>query len=258
VQYALAQHASKIVFDQSNVPGTGYIAAGPAALAKAANTPIVQLTENVPITDANSVAIKEVDDAGPSGAVVLNFTPPEALIILQAAQKLGLEDRVKLWGCSTPCNTDFLAASLGSKWNGKLFVNAELTPPDGTDTATMGLYKAILAQYGKSVQGGIGSFSQMGFTEAEIAVHALESITGPYTVASVNAAFKATKDFNTGMLCQQWTYGSYPMHIPNNADYTVTPDNGKMTTAQGCTQISSVDPQIAQYRSAAGTAPNAP
>src|SRR6516162_1084018 len=29
VQYALSQHASKIVFDQSNVPGTGYIAAGP-------------------------------------------------------------------------------------------------------------------------------------------------------------------------------------------------------------------------------------
>ena len=89
VQYALAQHVSKIVFDQSNVPGTGYIAAGPDALAKAANIPIVQLTENVPITDANSVAIKEVDDAGPNGAVVLNFTPPEALIILQAAQKLG-------------------------------------------------------------------------------------------------------------------------------------------------------------------------
>jgi hypothetical protein len=33
VQYALSQHVSKIVFDQSNVPGTGYIAAGPAALA---------------------------------------------------------------------------------------------------------------------------------------------------------------------------------------------------------------------------------
>ncbi len=75
--------------------------------------PITQLTENVPISDANSVAIKEVDDAGPNGAVVLNFTPPEALVILQAAQKLGLEDRVKLWGCSTPCNTDFLAQALG-------------------------------------------------------------------------------------------------------------------------------------------------
>src|ERR1700733_13078272 len=246
VQYALAQHASKIVFDQSNVPGTGYIAAGPAALAKASNVPITQLTENVPITDADSVAIKEVDDAGPNGAVVLNFTPPEALIILQAAQKLGLEDRVKLWGCSTPCDTDFLATSLGPKWNSKLFVNAELTPADGTNTPTMNLYKAILKQYGKAVSGGIGSFSQFGFVEAEVAVHALETITGPYTVSSVNAAFKAVSSFSTGMLCQLWTYGSYSMHIPNNEDYTVTPDNGQMVTAQGCTDISSVDPQIAQ------------
>jgi hypothetical protein len=31
-----------------------------------------------------------------------------------------------------------------------------------------------------------------------------------------------------------------------------------MMTAQGCTLISAVDPQIAQYRSAAGTAANAP
>jgi branched-chain amino acid transport system substrate-binding protein len=258
VQYALAQHVSKVVFDQANVPGTGYIAAGPNALAKAANTPIVDLTENVPITDASSVAIKEVNDAGPNGAVILNFTPPQALVILQAAQKLGLENRVKLWGCSTPCNTDFLAQSLGSKWNGKLFVNAELTPPDDTNTPAMNLYKAILKDYGSSVQGGIGSFSQMGFTEAEIAVHALQSINGPYTVQSVNAAFKAVKNFDTGMLCQLWTYGDYPLHIPNNSDWTVTPKDGKMTTAQGCTLISKVDPQIAQYRSVAGTAANAP
>jgi branched-chain amino acid transport system substrate-binding protein len=253
VQYALSQHVSKIVFDQSNVPGTGYIAAGPAAIAAAAHVPIVQLTENVPISDANSVAIKEVDDAGPNGAVVLNFTPPEALVILQAAQKLGLEDRVKLWGCSTPCNTDFLAHALGPKWNHKLFVNAELTPPDVTNTPKMALYKAILAQYGHSVSGGVGSFSQMGFAEAEILVHALESVNGSYTVASVNAAIKAVSNFETGMLCQGWTYGSYPMHIPNNVDYTTTPANGQMVTAQGCSPISSADPQIAAYRKAAGT-----
>jgi branched-chain amino acid transport system substrate-binding protein len=251
VQYALAQHVSKVVFDQSNVPGTGYIAAGPAALAAAAHTPIMQLTENVPITDANSVAIKEVDDAGPNGAVVLNFTPPEALVILQAAQKLGLENRVKLWGCSTPCNTDFLAKALGPKWNHKLFVNAELTPAL-TSSPTMSLYQAILAQYGKAVSGGVGSFSQMGFVEARILVHALETVPGAYTVASVNAAIKAVKNFSTGMLCQPWTYGSYPMHIPNNEDYTTTPDNGHMVLAQGCTQISSVDPQIAAYRKVAG------
>jgi branched-chain amino acid transport system substrate-binding protein len=264
VQYALKQGVSKIVFDQSNVPGTQYIAAGPQALADHAHVPITQLTENVPISDADSVAIKEVDDAGPNGAVVLNFTPPEALVILQAAQKLGLEDRVKEWGCSTPCNTDFLATSLGSKWNSKLFVNAELADPDVTTTHTMDLYKAILSQYGSSgadkVTGGIGSFSQMGFTDAEIAVHALESIKGAYTVQSVTAALRGVTDFNTGMLCQAWSFGNYPLHIPNNEDYNVTPDNGKMVLAPngGCTQISAVDPQIAAYRAAAGTAPSDP
>jgi branched-chain amino acid transport system substrate-binding protein len=258
VQYVLTLHPSKIVFDQSNVPGTGYIGAGPAALAKNANVPITQLTENVPINDANSVALKEVDDAGPNGAVVLNFTPPEALVILQAAQKLGLENRVKAWACSTPCNTDFLAQSLGPKWNGKFFVNAELADPDGASTPTLNLYKAILKQYGTDVSGGIGSFSEMGFTMGEIATHALESINGPYTTASVNQAFQNVKDYDTGMLCQLWTFGKYPLHIPNNQDYTVTPSNGKMVLKQGCTNISSVDPQIAQYRSAAGTAPTAP
>jgi hypothetical protein len=43
------------------------------------------------------------------------------------------------------------------------------------------------------------------------------------------------------------------MHIPNNVDYTTTPEDGKMVTAQGCTPISSADPQIAAYRKVAGT-----
>ena len=68
----------------------------------------------MPIQDANSVALKAVQAAGDGGGVVLNFTPPEALKILQAAQQQGLQDRVK-WGCSTPCNTDFLAEALGPR-----------------------------------------------------------------------------------------------------------------------------------------------
>jgi branched-chain amino acid transport system substrate-binding protein len=258
VQYALTQHPSKIIFDQANVPGTTYIAAGPNAIAKAAGVPITDMTATPPVADANSVAISLVDAAGKDGAVVLNFTPPDALAILGAAQKLNIEGNVKLWACSTPCNTDFLAKTLGPKWNGKIFVNAELTPPDKTNTPTMNLYKAILAQYGSAVTGGIGSFSQMGFTEAELIVKALNSVQGAYTVASVNAAIKGLKDVNTGMLCQQWTYGSYSSHLPNNMDYTTTADNGQMVLAPsggGCTLISANDPQVAAYRAEAGTAP---
>lgn len=256
VQYGLAQHPSKIVFIQSNVPGTGYIAAGPAALAKAANVPITELTANVPITDANSLALNLVEEAGSNGWVVLNFTPPEALVILQAAQKLGLEDRVKGWGCSTPCDTDFLAKALGPKWNHKLFVNAELTPPDDHNGPDMRLYKAILGQYGKSVAGGIGSFSQMGFLLAKFLVGALQPIKGPYTMKKVNAAIKAIHDQKNDLQCQPWVYGNYPLHIPNNSDFTATPEDGKMVTAQGCTPISAADPQIAQYRKVAGEAPS--
>jgi branched-chain amino acid transport system substrate-binding protein len=256
VQYGLAQHPDKLVFVQSNVPGTGYIAAGPTALAKAAHVPITALTENVPINDANSVALDLVNKAGSNGWVVLNFTPPEALVILQAAQKLGLEDRVKGWGCSTPCNTDFLAKALGPKWNHKLFVNAELTSPDDHNGPEMQLYKNILAQYGKSVAGGLGSFSEMGYLLGKFSVDALEKVKGDYNIKNVNDAFKAIKDEKTELLCQPWVYGDYPLHIPNNADFTTTPDNGKMVTAQQCFNVSSDDPQIAQYRKAAGTAPS--
>jgi branched-chain amino acid transport system substrate-binding protein len=246
-QYALRQGAKKIVFDQSNVPGTGYIAAGPALIAKDAGVPIVQLKENVPIQDANSVALKEVQAAGSDGAVVLNFTPPEALKILQAAQKQGLASRVKAWACSTPCNTDFLAKALGSQWDGKLGVNAELnlTSASGPDST---LYRQVLAKYGKSVTGGLGSFSQMGFTEAQIAVKALEGISGAYTAKSVNAAFKNVKGFKTDILCKPWYYGEAPLHIPNNTDRTVTPQGGHMVQKEGCFPISDVDPAIAQVR----------
>ena len=257
VQYVISTvKADKVAFDQSNVPGTDYIAAGPKAIAAAANVPIQTFTTNVPIQSANSVALQLVQAAGKNGAVVLNFTPPEALKILQAAAKLHIQNNVKAWGCSTPCDTDFLAKALGSAFDNKLFVNAELTPADGTNTATMNLYRAILAKYGSNVSGGIGSFSQFGFVEARLAVQALSTIQGDYTVASVNAAFKALKEVDTGMLCGKFTYGDYSMHIPNNADYTVTPNNGQMllVPGSGCLNISTDDPQIAQYVNLAGRA----
>ena len=121
--------------------------------------------------------------------MILNFTPPQALVILQAAQKLGLENRVKLWGCSTPCNTDFLAQSLGAKWNGKLFVNAELTPPDGTDT-TADATKTCLINGGR-VNEGIeleGSVNTVTGTSFEMAVNG-QRASGPVTVDTSGASF---------------------------------------------------------------------
>jgi len=244
VQELIKQGIKKLVFVQSNVPGTGYIEAGPKALAAAANVPITSLKENVPIQDANSVALKLVQEAGDGGGVVLNFTPPEALKILQAAQQQGLADRVK-WGCSTPCNTDFLAEALGPEWENKLFVNAELNVVDfdGPDTA---LYNKVREQYGPKIP--LGSFSQMGFLLAKIAVDQMLKIDGPITKESVNKAILDTKDYKTDIICKPWYYGKAPMHIPNNTDYTTTPKDGKMVISRGCTEISADDPDIARVR----------
>jgi branched-chain amino acid transport system substrate-binding protein len=243
-QYLIRQGVKKLVLDQSNVPGTGYIAGGFLAIAKDAGIPTVTLKENVPIQDANSIALKEVQAAGDGGGVVLNFTPPEALKILQAAQQQGLQDRVK-WACSTPCNTDFLADALGSDWNGKLGVNAELnlTNASGPDST---LYRAVLKKYAPKIP--LGSFSQMGFVEASIATKALMDLKGDFTAESVNAAFKNVKDFQTDILCKPWYYGDAPLHIPNNTDRTTTPQDGKMVQKEDCFPISDIDPAIKQVR----------
>jgi branched-chain amino acid transport system substrate-binding protein len=243
-QYLIRQKVKKLVLDQSNVPGTGYIAGGFLLIAKDAGIPTQTLKDNVPIQDANSIALKLVQAAGSGGGVVLNFTPPEALKILQAAQRLGLQDRVK-WACSTPCNTDFLADALGSQWDGKLGVNAELnlTTANGADSQ---LYRNVLKKYAPKIP--LGSFSQMGFVEARIATEALMSVKGDFTAKSVNAAFKAVKDFKTDILCKPWYYGDAPLHIPNNTDRTTTPKGGVMVEKEGCFAISDVDPGIAQVR----------
>jgi branched-chain amino acid transport system substrate-binding protein len=252
VQYVIEHGAKKVVFDQANSPINAYVFAGPTAVAKAAHVPNTTVADNSPVQDPNSIALRDVNAAGADGAVVLDFPPPSALSILQAAQKLKLEDRVKLWGCATPCNADFVAKALGPRWNHKLFVNAELLNADTATSPNMQLYKAILRRYGSSVSGGVGSFSQMGYAIGEITVHALESIHGQYTASSVNQALKNVTDFDTGQLCRPWTYGDYRLHIPNNVDITVTPRDGRMVVAQGCTPISSADPGMAAYRNLAG------
>jgi len=53
------------------------------------------------------------------------------------------------------------------------------------------------------------------------------------------------------MLCKPWYYGNgAPYHLPNNTDYTVEVENGKMqiVPGSGCLPIDSVDPEVAGVR----------
>jgi branched-chain amino acid transport system substrate-binding protein len=88
----------------------------------------------------------------------------------------------------------------------------------------------------------------MGFVEASIATKALLGIKGDYTPATVNAAFKDVKGFETGILCKPWYFGDAPLHVPNNTDRTTTPQGGHMVVKEDCFPISDVDPAIKQVR----------
>jgi branched-chain amino acid transport system substrate-binding protein len=237
--------AKSLVMDTSNQGDpTNYVNLGGLALAKQRGIPAVNSHHNVPITDANSIALELAQRAGEGGGVVLTYIPPEALKILQAAQQQGLMDRV-LWGCATPCNTDFVAEALGSAWNGKLLVNAELALLD-SNGPDMRLYREVLGKYAKST--AIGSFSQMGFTEALIATAALLNVKGPITKANANAAIRDVKNFRTDILCKPWYFGVAPYHNPNNWDRTVTPKDGKMVQKEGCFPILAYTKQLQDIR----------
>jgi branched-chain amino acid transport system substrate-binding protein len=191
------------------------------------------------------VALRIVQAAGQNGGVLLNFTPPEALKILQAAAQQGLEDRVKAWACSTPCNTDFLAKALGGAFDDKLGVNAELNLISADEPDT-NLYKEVLKQYGKGIS--LGSFSQMGFLDARIATEAMLGIKGDVNKESVNEALEGVKGFKTDLLCKPWYYGDGPLHIPNNTDRTVTPKGDTMVIKEDCFEVSDADAPIKRVR----------
>ena len=243
-QYLVREGVKKLVLIQSKVPGTEYIEGGFLAVAKEEGIETESFAEAPPIQDANSVALKVVQAAGDNGGVVINFTPPEALKILQGAANQGLQDKVK-WGCSTPCNTDFLADALGTTFDDKLGVNAELSlvSIDAPDT---NLYKQVLKDYAPDIP--LGSFSQFGFLEARIATEAMMGIEGDLTKESVNDAFASIEGFETDMLCKPYYFGEAPLHIPNNTDITVTPKEGVMVEKESCFEISDADAPIKRVR----------
>ena len=124
-------------------------------------------------------------------------------------------------------NTDFVAKALGSQWDGKLLVNAELNVTDNNGPQTQ-LYRAVLDKYGKNVTGGLGSFSQMGFTMAQQLVMALQAVKGDsYTIKTVNEAIQNLKGYKTDILCRPWYYGKAPLHIPSSSIQTVSTRCGR-------------------------------
>ncbi len=237
-QYLVRAGAKSLVVVGANVPGGDHDDSGVAEVAAQAGIPSNgSFLEDVPISDASAIALQAAQAAGDGGGVVINFTPPEGLKILQAAEQQGLIDSV-LWAWSTPGNDASVAQALDSEWNGKVGINAELNLVDSSGPKNL-LYQQVTQQYAPQIP--LGSFGQMGFVAADIITTTLLQLPDDQlTQQGVNAAIRNITNFQTDILCQPWYFGNLPYHVPNNVDRTVVPQDQKMVQKEDCFQIAAL------------------
>lgn len=237
-----------IVVVSPNQPGFDLINSGVVEFAEQNGLEGVSILEEAPINDPASFAQRLVSEAGDGGAVVLDFTGPNVLPLLQAIEQQGLIDSV-IWASSTPPNDPSVAEELSDAWDGKFLINAEFNVLDSGEPDQEHMNE-IQAEYAPDVP--ISAFAQMGYLAGRIATDALMGIEGEITKESVNEAFRSVRNFVSDIFCQPWYYDSGTgRNVSNNADITVTPEGDRMVQVEECFEIAELpDNGLAEIRAA--------
>jgi branched-chain amino acid transport system substrate-binding protein len=243
---AMVKAGAKSIVVSSPSTVADYANGGPLLVAKAAGIKGISDSQNLPITDPNSIILKLVQEAGPGGGVLLDYTPESALPLMKAAEAQGVVDKV-IWGSSTPIANELVASQVGPQWNSKnLFIDSEFSLLD-TGKPDENLYAAITKKYAPTIP--VQSFGQMGFMVAKFVTTALLNAKKPITKVSYNNAVRALKNIKTDILCKPWYFGNaLPYHIPNNTDIIVSYKDGKVVQTSPCFAIQAVDPELQQTR----------
>jgi branched-chain amino acid transport system substrate-binding protein len=227
----------KIVVSSPNQPGFDVINSGVVDFAKQNGMQGISDLETVPINDPAGLAQKLVQQAGDGGGVVLDYTGPTVVPLLQAIEQQGLVDKV-IWASSTPPNDPSVAKAVTAAWNGKFLINAEFNVLD-SGKPDQDQMDQIRQKYASSIP--TSSFAQMGYLAGRVATDALLGIKGDITKESVNDAFKNIKDFKSDIWCKPWYYSStVGKNVSNNTDLTVTPMDGKMVQKEDCFAIAAM------------------
>jgi len=223
-----------MVIISPNQPGVDIINSGVVEFAEENGLEGISILEDVPINDPAGLAQRLVQEAGDGGAVVLDFTGPAVLPLLQAIEQQGLIDSV-VWASSTPPNDPSLAAELSTAWNGKFLINAEFNVLDSglPDQEHM---NEIQAEYASDIP--LSSFAQMGYLNGRVATDALLGIDGDITKESVNEAFRTITNFTSDLWCKPWYFEStVGQNVSNNTDITVSPMDGGIVKMEECFDI---------------------
>jgi branched-chain amino acid transport system substrate-binding protein len=230
-----------IVVASPDIPGFDLINSGVTDFAETQGMKGVSILEAAPIADPAGFAQRLVQEAGEGGAVVLDYTGPAVLPVLEAIEQQGLIDSV-IWASSTPPNDPTVAEALSDAWDGKFLINAEFNLldsglPDGDHMVA--LHDAASPDF------PVSSFAQMGYLAAKAATEALLRMGegAEYTPETVNAAFQSLTGMESDMLCKPWYFSSGlpDGNVSNNTDYTVVPAGDRMDLLEDCFDIAALD-----------------
>jgi branched-chain amino acid transport system substrate-binding protein len=227
----------KLVVSSPNQPGFDKINQGVVDFAKENGMEGISDLQDVPLADPAGLAQALVQKAGPGGGVVLDYTGPTVIPLLQAIEQQGLVDSV-IWASSTPPNDPSVADAVGSAWDGKFLINAEFNVLD-SGKPDQNHMNEVREKYASSINSS--SFAQMGYLAGRTATEALLGIQGDITKESVNAAFKGLKNITSDIWCKPWYFDStVGSNVSNNTDLTVSPEGGKMVQKEDCFDIAAL------------------
>jgi branched-chain amino acid transport system substrate-binding protein len=230
----------KLVVASPDIPGFDLINSGVVEFAETQGMEGVSILEVAPIADPAGFAQRLVQEAGEGGGVVLDFTGPNVLPVLEAIEEQGLIDSV-IWASSTPPNDPTVAEALSEAWDGKFLINAEFNLldsglPDGDHM--LELHEAASPDF------PVSSFAQMGYLAAKAATEALLRMGegAEYTPETVNEAFRTLTGMESDMLCKPWYFSSGldEGNVSNNTDYTVVPAGDRMDLLEDCFEIAAL------------------
>jgi branched-chain amino acid transport system substrate-binding protein len=171
--------------------------------------------------DDLTTAVTKAKSDGCKG-VVLAYTETNLVAYLQIAQALGLTNGEMKYGTLASGYSLNLLGQVGAAGEG-VVTNSEFLPftEDESKTPALADFRKLMKETGQKVSG----FGQAGYIAANIAIAALHTIQGDYTVESVGNAFKNVK-FSTPLLGSPFTWSQQP----NRSSKIVQIKGGKFVT----------------------------
>lgn len=224
-----------------NIPGSKYICGGAEAWGRKFHVKVVSV-----YTDATSVDFpSEVLQVLATGAdAVIPIMPgDQGIQFLAAAEAQDGAARMKWLGPTTFYTLEFPRAIDGKYWNDRLWVNTELGDLDGKGEDNQN-WLAVEKAYG-GAKDKRDNVAQGDYIAARIVVKAMLSIKGAIDRDAVTDAIRNMAPYYSDILCSPWYWGgpNAAQHNANHISRTITVENGKWKTVEGC--FPSLDPALA-------------